>query len=67
MEAAQAAGAASTAGAALEQKKKIESIQAECDAKVKKQEVRLEKLQKQLEEIKTHDAEQAGEVSELTS
>ena len=46
MEAAQAAGAASTAGAALEQKKKIESIQAECDAKVKKQEVRLEKLQK---------------------
>ena len=66
LEVAQAAGAANTAGAALEQKKKVEAIQAEADAKLKKQEAKLEKLQKQLEEIKAHDADQATEVSELT-
>ncbi len=66
LEAAQAAGAANSAGAALEQKKKIDTIQSEADAKLKKQEAKLEKLQKQLDDIKTHDQEQAGEVSELS-
>jgi len=52
LEAAKTTGGAATAGATLEFKRKIEVIQAESEAKNKKMEQKLEKLQKQLEDMK---------------
>lgn len=67
LEAAKAQGVSASAGAALEQKKKIEAIQAESEAKLKKNEAKLEKMAKQLEDMKTAEGEQANEVAELTA
>jgi DNA repair exonuclease SbcCD ATPase subunit len=67
LEAAQANGASASAGAALDQKKKIEAIQAESEVKLKKNEAKLEKMAKQLEEMKTASGDQASELAEFTA
>ena len=53
------------AGAALEQKKKVDELQADADAKLKKSNAQLEKLKKELEAMKTSDSEQVAELAEV--
>ena len=67
LEAAKAKGESSAAGAALDQKKKIEAIQAESEQKLKKNEAKLEKMAKQLEEMKSSSGDQANELAEMTA
>ena len=67
LEAAKANGESSAAGAALDQKKKIEAIQAESEQKLKKNEAKLEKMAKQLEEMKSSSGDQANELAEMTA
>ena len=57
LEEAEAAGETNAAGFALEQKKKIDAIQAESDSKLKKVEAKLEKVQKQLEDMKAQSGD----------
>lgn len=61
----EASKGAAAAGVALEQKKKLDAVQQESDAKLKKQNVQLEKLKKQLEDMQAKDANQIAEISEL--
>ena len=65
LEEMKANGATVTAGAAVEQKKKIETIQAECDAKLAKNETKLQKITKQLEGMKASTGDQAAELAEM--
>ena len=67
LEASKAQGASASAGAVLEQKKKIEAIQAESEAKLKKNEAKLEKMAKQLEDMKTSSGDQANELAEFSA
>ena len=67
LEEQKASGATVTAGAAVEQKKKMEAIQAECDAKLAKNDIKLQKITKQLESMKASTGDQASELAEMTA
>ena len=58
---------AKEAGAALENKKRIEMIQADSDAKLKKSQAALEKLKAQLDAMKATDGDQITQIAELTA
>jgi len=51
----------------LEHKRKLEAIQAESDAKNKKLEVKLEKLQSELESMKSMSGAKSEEIADLQS